>query len=269
MKRRPWILALLLVCAPRIGVAQSMVLDVSPLRFHLQVKPGAEYTNAISVTNTGPDPVRLRSYLSDWKLDEWGTPVFYNVGSVEWTSAPWVDLAPLDFLLEPGETEKVRFTVNVPDDMPGAGYHSALMLENVPLDRAQLRMSRVFVVGRVACMLYVTVGNPPRSMKITSMIAGTHESGPYMDLVVENTGKDFIRLAGDARLVFNGGDEGDLVELPDVPVLPGGTRRLVLDLPGVPHSQGTLARVTINLPEIGVLVGECPLFFDRAENAPR
>ncbi|MFC1572512.1 hypothetical protein ACFL6M_02825 [Candidatus Eisenbacteria bacterium] len=263
MKNHLWFPALLVALTPSPSQALDMMLDVSPLRVHLQVKPGAEYTDAVSVTNTGSNPVRLRAYLSDWTLDEAGTPIFSKIGTEERSSSRWVDLAPADFLLEPGEIENVRFTIHVPEGVSEAGYHSALILENVPLDRSTIRTSRVFVQGRVACMLYVTVGNPPRSMKITSMSAGTRATGPYVDLVVENTGKAVLRLAGGVRLVVNDNEDGDIVELPDVPVLPGGSRRLLLDMPTRPTIGETLARVNIDLGEIGVLFGECPLEVDR------
>lgn len=265
MRKHLWILGLLAASLPATGLCQDMVLDVSPLRVLLHVLPGAEYTDAISVSNTGSKPVRLRTYLSDWTLDEEGTPSFRDAGTTAKTSAPWVDLAPSDFLLEPTETENVRFTIQVPEDMLDGGYHCALMLETVPMDRAEQGIPRVFVLGRVACMLYVTVGNAVRSARITSLSAGIGENGALLDLIVANTGEDFIRLAGDARLVVKGHESGDFVELPDVPVLPGGSRHLVLELPNVPQSESTLARVTIDLPKVGVLIGECPLFFDKAE----
>lgn len=260
--------ALLSLTASAVG-AQSLVLDVSPLRVQLHAKPGAEYTNAIQVTNSGSDPVRLQAYINDWTMNEAGTPSFRTAGSLNGTSSLWVDSAPSDFLLDPGEQEFVRFTIRVPTDAADGGYHTAILLESIPIGRAEPERPHVIVNGRVACIIYVTVGDPERSARIRSFTVEHQEGKAVMELVVENTGKDFIRLAGDACLVVDGGQENNRVELPDVPVLPGLTRRIELQLPDdVEAVASAVARVTIEVADTGVLVGECPFYFDRAQASP-
>jgi P pilus assembly chaperone PapD len=237
----------------------DMALDVSPIRVQVRVEPGDEYTNAVRVLNSGKEPVRLRAYVEDWYLDERGTPIFRPAGTLERTASIWVDAAPADFLLEPGQAKFVRYTIKVPGNAREIGYHGSLLLETLPLDRAERKAMQMFVQGRIACMLYVTVGDPPKSAEIKSLAVVRRKDKPFLRVLVENTGEDFIRLAGDVKVVSGGEEVGERVPLPDVPVLPRARRYVELELmPGqiLAHS---LAQVRIELAGVGVLLGECSL----------
>ena len=100
-----------LAVAGAVPVQADISLDVSPLRLELNGEPGEGITDAIEVTNLGDSPVRLKAYVQDWYLDEIGTPIFQPVGYQTHTASPWIGAAPNDFLLSPGESELVRFTV--------------------------------------------------------------------------------------------------------------------------------------------------------------
>jgi P pilus assembly chaperone PapD len=251
--------AALLLGAAVITVPSSadMALDVSPIRVQVRVEPGQEYTNAVRVLNSGKEPVRLRAYVEDWFLDEKGTPIFRPAGTMERSASLWVDAAPSDFLLEPGQAKFVRYTISVPGDAREIGYHGSLMLETLPLNRAEQQAMQMFVQGRIACMMYVTVGDPPRAAEIKSMAVVRRRDKPYLRLLVENTGEDFIRLAGDLKVV-NGVDAvGDATPLPDVPVLPKSRRYVELELLPGQVLANALAQVRIELAGVGVLLGEC------------
>ena len=246
------------LAGPATSAWADMSLDVSPIRVQVRVNAGDEYTNALRVLNSGQEPIRLRAYVEDWTLDEVGTPVFRTAGTETRSASIWMEAAPADFLLEPGETKFVRFTARVPDGIPDGGYHSSLLLESLPLDRTQEGVMRMFVQGRVACMIYVTVGNPRRAAEITSLTPIRRGDKHYVRLTVANTGDDTVRLAGDLKL-FEGMDpRGEAVPLPDVPVLPGGRRRVDLEVP-VEFAARVMARLTIDIDGVGVLLGECSL----------
>jgi len=242
------------------GVAGAdMSMDVTPLRVQVRMDAGAEYTNAVRVTNSGEEPLRLRAYLEDWYLDEVGTPVFRPAGSMAQTASLWVETAPSDLLLNPGETEFVRFTVRVPGGMDEGAFHTSLILENVPLNRADVGPRQVFIRGRVACMLYVTVGEPERSAEIKSLVSLERDGNRYLMMQVENTGEDFIRLAGAVNFLAGNKDVGDHLIMPDVPVLPGARRWVEFEVTPEQFTRNSLARVTVDLGDAGTLIGECPL----------
>ena len=242
------------------GIASAdMTLDVSPIRVSIQVESGEEYTNAVRVLNAGKEPVRLKASVEDWYLDEIGTPIFRPAGTLEKTASLWVDASPSDFLLEPGQTKFVRYTVKVPAGTKSAGYHGTLLLATLPLDRSTFGAKQMFVQGRIACMMYVTVGDPERSAQIRSLATVQRGDKHFLRMQVENTGLGFVRLSGDMKVLGSGEQIGDLVLVPDVPVLPGSHRYVELELDPNTMVANAIAQITIDLPGIGVLMGECPV----------
>jgi hypothetical protein len=105
----------------------------------------------------------------------------------------------------------------------------------------------------------VTVGDPPRSARIKSLAVVRRKDKPYLRMMVENTGEDFIRLAGDMKVTRGGDELGDRVPLPDVPVLPKARRYVEIELEPGQILAHALAQVRIELSGVGVLLGECPL----------
>jgi hypothetical protein len=237
----------------------DLSIDVSPLRLHVHARAGDEYTDAVKVVNSGEEPVRLRAYVEDWYLDEVGTPIFRPAGTLQGTASLWVDAAPADLLIRPGETEYVRYTIRVPEDAVEGGYHGSLLLESLPLNRAEQGIRQMFIQGRIACMLYVTVGDPQRSAAITAFVPLERNGKHLVRLQVENTGNDFIRLAGNLNCMEAEEALGEPLRLPDVPVLPGAKRWVELEIPADQYRAEALARVVVDLDGIGQLVGECPL----------
>ena len=245
----------------------DMSIDVSPVRTHVSLQAGDEYTNSVRVQNSGLEPIRLRSYLQDWTMDEAGTPIFKQAGTEKRTASLWIEAAPSDFLLEPGETKFVRFTAKVPEGTQDGGYYGSLILESLPLDRAVQGSRHMFVQGRVATMIYLTVGTPKRAAQITSLMPVKRGDKRYVRLTVMNTGEDVVRLNGDLSVVEEGNPKGNPMELPDVPVLPGTKRFVDLDL-ATGWNVHDHARVRIDLDGIGQLVGECPLDPEKAQLVP-
>jgi P pilus assembly chaperone PapD len=242
-------------------------IDVSPIRVHVSLHAGDEYTNSVRVQNSGLEPIRLRSYLQDWTMDEAGTPIFQPAGTERRTASLWIEAAPSDFLLEPGETKFVRFTAKVPAGIPDGGYYGSLVLESLPLNRAVQGAMHMFVQGRVASMIYLTVGQPKRAAQITSLMPVKRGDKRYVRLTVMNTGEDVVRLKGDLSVIQEGGTKGSPLELPDVPVLPGQRRYVDLDLVAEWNARA-LARVRIDLDGIGQLVGQCPLDPEKVQLVP-
>jgi len=260
----PFLALALMVSVPAWA---DMSIDVSPVRTHVTLHAGDEYTNSVRVQNSGLEPIRLRSYLQDWTMDEAGTPIFKQAGTEKRTASLWIEAAPSDFLLEPGETKFVRFTAKVPEGTQDGGYYGSLILESLPLDRAVQGSMHMFVQGRVATMVYLTVGAPKRAAQITSLMPIKKGDKRYVRLTVMNTGEDVVRLNGDVSVVAGGNAKGNPIELPDVPVLPGLKRYVDLDLAAA-WNVHDIARVRVDLDGIGQLVGECPLDPEKAQLVP-
>jgi P pilus assembly chaperone PapD len=243
-----------------VAVAHAeMSIDVSPLRFELREDPGDESTHSVQVQNSGTVPIRMKAYVEDWEMDLEGTPLFRTAGTLVRSASRWIEASPNDFLLEPGQIEYVRFTMRVPVGAAVGAYWCGLLLESVPLQYDQEHARHMLVKGRVASMVYVTVGDPYRAAEIASLSTVTREGRSYLRLEVANTGQDVIRLAGKVNGI--GGTDGFEEErpLPDVPVLPGTRRIVEMELTERDLAKASVAQVAIDLAGVGRLLGTCPI----------
>ncbi len=262
-------LAIVLLVGPLAGSARAdLSIDVSPIRIEVRAKPGSEYTDAVRVQNTGDEPVRLKAYVEDWTLSQAGMPLFRPAGTISRSATSWIAWAPADFLIEPGQAEYVRFTLDVPPDTRAGGFHGALILESLPFSQGEPQRRAMFIRGRMAVMLYVAIGNPRREARIVSLSPVVREEGPCLRLEIQNTGEDFVRLAGDVVYFVDDPEMPmtERAELPDVPVLPGSSRTVEIEIPRAGWRDDALARVTLDLDGIGQLIGECPLRLQVADS---
>ncbi len=115
------------------------------------------------------------------------------------------------------------------------------------------------VRGRVACMLYVTVGHPVVSAEITSLSVVTRDDHPCLRMQIYNTGAAHFRLAGDVACLIGERALCAPGKLPDVPVLPGTGRWVDIEIPEGGLAPEALARITVDLADFGRLIGECAL----------
>ena len=69
-------LALCLVTAPALAIAQGFAAYVSPPRVLMQMQPGQTQRQVIEIQHAGNQPGRYRFYTVDWSLSANGTVEF-------------------------------------------------------------------------------------------------------------------------------------------------------------------------------------------------
>jgi len=202
LSRLLWASAILAaVQAPMPAAAQGSLfsVEVTPLRVELKLTPGAAHTQAVTLKNDSKQAVRVRARVDDWYLSKDGTPQFKAVEpDAPYSAAPWIRLNPPEQLVAPGATAIVRFTTTVPADAKVAGYRCAVMFEFDPPDAAAAAKARdVQFRGRVATLLYATVGSPPPMVDLTDlqprMVKG---QPPAVVASLANTGRVHVRTKG-------------------------------------------------------------------------
>jgi len=175
------------------GVARAGIssIEVSPLTTELRIAAGRAYTGTISVTNTGNDPQHIRTYCQDWALKPDGVVVFVGPGRLPNSASGWVQITPAEFDLAPGNSQRVRYTVRVPDQ--AAQEARTVILFEAGAQKLLLPRLPSTLIPRVGSILYVQVGPPPPvQAKITAFELGP--DGGY--LTVENLGAEHLRFSG-------------------------------------------------------------------------
>lgn len=104
---------------PQTPVADSVFKDVgvavSPSRVNFNVKPGESKTVEVKVTNETKIKRTFKVSLKDFDMDKSGHSSFMAAGTSEHSVAKWINISPTFIEMQPGATQKISVTLNVPD----------------------------------------------------------------------------------------------------------------------------------------------------------
>ena len=268
-RQRAAALLVLLASAVHPSASRGQVsAEATPLRFEITTQPGTSHTQAVTLTNPGKEPVRVRAALSDWSLSVRGAPQFDppRPGRL-YSASDWVRFAPPELLLEPGKQGLVRFTITVPPDVDPGGYRTGLLFEFAAESELRKAKARQVVLrSRIATLVYVHVGEPPADVDLTDLqIRG---AGDQLQIVaaLKNTSRRSVRTKGTLTLFDGSGAAAARIVVPEVPVLPESERELAMSVSAStpPLPSGTY-RVELKL-DVGMaalLVGETTLRLER------
>ncbi|HSC26104.1 MAG TPA: hypothetical protein VLD67_02455 [Vicinamibacterales bacterium] len=219
--------AVVLLASP----AQAQVsVEASPMRVELRAKPGDSSTQAVTLTNVGPAPVRVRASLADWHLSRDGAPQFAAPEDGRpFAAAAWVRFAPPEFVLAPGGSGTVRFTLTVPADAGAAGYRTSLLFDFLPETPDPAAGKRqVLFRSRIATLVYVHVGEPPAAVELTNLEVRSAVDQTQVVAALRNTSRRSVRTRGTLRIYDRTGLAVREILIPDVPVLPESERDLAI-----------------------------------------
>lgn len=222
-------MALLALAAP----VSAQSVEVSPLRVELAMTKGAAHTQAVTLTNQGTEPVRIRARLQDWFMARDGTPQFdAPVPDAErgFVATSWVRVAPPEQVVQPGQQGIVRFTTTAPADAADGGYRAAILFEfgAANADPVAARRSVQFR-SRVATLIYMNVGAIAPAIELIDL-ASRQRAGepPAIVATLRNSGRGNVRTKGTVTLRNAAGHLVRTVEVPNVPLLPLAERELAI-----------------------------------------
>jgi len=254
----------LILCA--VPASAQISLEVSPLRVELAAGPGSTTTQAITLSNAGKEPMRVRATLTDWDLSREGAPQYE--GSLQggpFSATAWIRIAPPEIVIEPGMQTAVRFSLAVPGSVQPGGYRTGILFEfSAAGGDPAARAREVQFKSRIATLIYVNIGQPPMVAELTDL--RQRSAGDVLQIVatLKNTSRRSVRTKG--TLVIYGADGKAVREMPvpDVPLLPESERDVVI--PAVDPARNLLLpagdyRVEVKL-DVGlpaVIVGETTL----------
>ena len=260
----PLIAALVAVMALSAAPAQAQTsVEVSPLRIELKAAPGGTTTQAITVSNTGPQPVRVRATVSDWHLSRDGAPQFTEAPDPKYSASGWVRVAPPEIVVDAGKEATVRFTLTVPAETSAAGYRTGILFEFSPPTgpTTAARGRSVAFRSRIATLIYANVGEPPAAIELTDLqVRRTPDQPVQVIAVLKNTSRRTVRTKGTLTLYDKSGAVVSQTVVPDVPVLPESEREIAIvainpDKPSPPPGEYRVeVKIDVGMPAL--IVGE-------------
>ena len=228
---------------PRVGF--------SPPRFELEWD-GKGSTESLSVLNVSDTPLSVAVTVGNWDLDEENRN--RELPPTEQSLDQWMIVNPLQFTIEPGGSQTVRFAIR-PRVQPAPGEHRAMIyLAEQPTEAADgeqaLRVSFNFGIP-----VYLHVGEKRREGTLHGIALDSATAPRLLQVDFSSTGTAYARLdahymiwprsayPGDEKAAAairsmaaepdTAGQRGDgrvFARLPGTPVLPGYRRTLQLPI---------------------------------------
>jgi P pilus assembly chaperone PapD len=246
-----------------VPAAAQVSVEVSPLRIELAAGPGSTTTQAITITNAGKEPVRVRAILTDWELSKDGAPQFESaVEGGPFSARTWVRIAPPEQVVDAAKEATVRFSMTVPAGVEPGGYRAGVLFEFAPATGDPVGRAReVQFKSRIATLIYVNIGEPAMAGELTDLRLRANGSQVQVIATLRNTSRRYVRTKGTLVLYDRDGKSVREVPVPDVPLLPQSEREVAIVAidpekgPALPPGEYRVeVRIDVGLP--AVLVGE-------------
>ena len=158
----------------------SLAWTVAPVRFEVKAEKGKEYTLTFSVLNESQlHEKRFEIQLDDWIIDKKNDFLrkAYNKGiENKYSATSWIKVTPMQFVIPPGQTKNVRFTVTVPNDAPLNGEYSTGIfvgeknIEKPPKGEKIVHIKQDTFIGVV---VYVRIGEGKSSVVLKDLKVDT------------------------------------------------------------------------------------------------
>lgn len=245
----------LAIAAP--ACASPIAFQVNTMSIETSMDAGQSQTGVITVCNiakadnpaaAADDSVRLRIYAMDWTLDRAGKPKFDTAGALPDSCSNWITISPLEMEIPAGQSQQVRYTINVPSGVQGT-FRAMIMFQTVPRPASGQRV--MFVSGRIGTAVYVTVGAQAKRLRIDSFGASPTDTL----LTIENTGNTYVRIKGNIQYQDASNHTIAEASLPGSVVLSGQNNQRDFDITNPKLPSGTYT-VTVVIDYGGaVLIG--------------
>jgi P pilus assembly chaperone PapD len=257
--------ALIAALALAVPAAAQVSVEVTPLRLELKAAPGGTTTQAIMVSNTGKEPVRVRAIVSDWHLSRDGSPQFIEATDPKYSASSWTRVAPPEIVVDAGRESAVRFSLTVPSSATPAGYRTSVLFEFSPVSASPLPKPReVAFRSRIATLIYANVGEPPAAVDLTDVRTRMRPDQPAQIIaILKNSGNRTVRTRGTLTLYDKTNAVIGQTIVPDVPVLPESEREVAIpafnaDKPKPPPGEYRVEiKIDVGLPAL--IIGETTL----------
>ena len=214
-----------MLALPKPVVAQ---VGLSPLILQESAQRG-QSSGFINLINGGSEEQRVRLYAEPFTYAAEGGLVTLEADAAETEDAanlvPYLQFAPRELLLAPGQRRRVRYVVRFAPDLPEAEYRAVLFAE--PLKATASGQQGVGIVTRVGATLYVQKGEAAAELDVAS--ARWQGDKQQLQLQVQNSGGAMARPGGQWQLTRDGAEVAQ-GEVQSMTVLAGSDRFIPLPL---------------------------------------
>jgi len=224
-------------------------------KIFIPVASGEKYEGVFRVKNTADKPQELTVFLKDWNLDENGKERWFKPEELPRSLAKYITVYPTKFIVKEGETGKVHYSIELPENekgchwiilfvggsIPTVSYQELpkevqaktgkkrikfVMMPGAILKIFQIDPSSAVEEGRITDVDILQSKETPLTVQFEFTNSGTVPIQTEMNEVNEITGKERIV----SRIEFREkktGDSVDIVPIPSFFTFPYGGKRIV------------------------------------------
>lgn len=138
---------------PDVSKRPALSLILLPLEANMVLSPGERATQAFEVFNNGSEPLFMSSTIEDWAIGKTGIEGA-PAGTTPNSASSWIQLNPQQFVISPGQSVKVRYTVTAPAVFE-VEHHSMIYFQSRPVPTRDAQNRIVGISGRVGGALFV------------------------------------------------------------------------------------------------------------------
>lgn len=220
-------------------------VEMTPARLELKADPGKTLRVAIKFRTRGRGSQKVELTKGHFGLDDEGAPLFDTPKDAPQSAAAWITINQTNFTINPNQERILRMEVTVPPQTPPGGYRAALYIAPPAGDaKSKEGGATVFLQGRMALLIYVTVGGAKPDGQIKAwewrrIPPGKEDSLAFQ---VTNQGNAHLRLVGVVRVVDTQGQKYDAI-VPGMPVLPRQLTWVPLEFPEKAPPRGSAVTI--------------------------
>lgn len=187
----------LILPAALLLAVPARALTLSPAVVTLSTAANQAQTFNVRVFNDSPQTIQVTPALQDWQYNAKGQKIFRPAGTLAFSLAPFLELNPAPFTLDPGKSRIVSLNAKVPASQLG-GHHAMLFFRAVPyVSPLSGQHARVLI----AIQLGVTLLQESKDAlvlksRITGFEAASGPQGTDVRLNVENQGNTWLDATG-------------------------------------------------------------------------
>ncbi len=227
-------LAYTLIYGATTSKAQDSGIQISPIDYQFEIKPGESQIGKLTVTNKDKTVLNYSVEMELFsKIDEEGAPSFAGVQKTEGVTSlvDWITIADADKSgqIEASGKKQFEFTINVPQGAEPGGHYAAIFIKQIKKD--EQGKTQLGVSSRVGLLLLVSVpGNVKKAAKIESF---TYPKFIWQGISDTKTREFEMRVSNEGSVHFDSTAKAELkpmlgktqtVELGTHTILPDNTR---------------------------------------------
>ncbi len=194
------IILILLISLTYFNVTSTATTRVEPSRIIINSSLDTRNTGIINVINTGDEQILLQAYLFDWDLESRGGLETYEPGTLDSSLEGLIKFNPRSFILEPGQSQVVRFTITTPEEI-NRELRGVVFFENQTDFVYEETGSRL--VTQVGTIIYLIPDKVEYKFKMLEVrFANPEDEHPDSCMIVmRNDGNAHIRFKIDYKII--------------------------------------------------------------------